>query len=64
MGGPYREILSDIIEELQSDYIELFIKTGNNLYIINPNVNNRYYHDINSTPVTTYDNATFKDNTL
>ena len=44
LGGPYREILSDIIEELQSDYIELFIKTGNNFYIINPNANNVNYN--------------------
>ena len=48
-GGPYREILSDICNDLQSDYIELFIKTPNNKndigelkdkYIINPNCDN------------------------
>ena len=48
-GGPYSEILSDICDELQSDYIQLFIKTPNNKnnegelrdrYIINPNCNN------------------------
>ena len=48
-GGPYHEILSDICDDLQSDYIELFIKTPNNKnnigelrdkYIINPNCNN------------------------
>ena len=44
-GGPYQEIISCICSELQSDYIELFIKTSNNKnnsgelrdkYIINP----------------------------
>ena len=48
-GGPYSEILSDICDDLQSDYIELFIKTPNNKYntgeyrdrfIVNPNCNN------------------------
>ena len=48
-GGPYSEILSDICDDLQSDYIELFIKTPNNKsengelrdrYIINPNCSN------------------------
>ena len=52
-GGPYREILSDICDELQSDYIELFIKTPNNKnnigelrdkYIINPDANNINYN--------------------
>ena len=47
-GGPYSEILSDICDELQSDYINLFVKTPNNKnnegelrdrYIINPNCN-------------------------
>ena len=51
-GGPYHEILSDICDDLQSDYIELFIKTSNNKnnigdltdkYIINPNCNNATY---------------------
>ena len=48
-GGPYREILSDICNELHSDYIKLLIKTPNNKndigelrdkYIINPNCDN------------------------
>ena len=51
-GGPYREILSNICDELQSDYIELFIKTPNNKsdvgelrdkYIVNPNSNSIIY---------------------
>ena len=33
-GGPYSEIFSNICDELQSDYIELFIKTPNNKYNI------------------------------
>ena len=45
-GGPYHEIFSCICEELQSDYIDLFIKTPNNKdnsselrdkFIVNPN---------------------------
>ena len=45
-GGPYHEILSDICKDLESDYIELFIKTPNNKnnlgehkdgYMLNPN---------------------------
>ena len=49
VGGPYSEILSDICDDLQSDYVDLFIKTPNNKYdngelrdryIINPNCNN------------------------
>ena len=52
-GGPYREIISDMCDDLQSDYIELFIKTPNNKsdngdlrdkYIINPNCNNINYN--------------------
>ena len=48
-GGPYREILSDICNDLHSDYIELFIKTPNNKndigelrdkYIVNPDCEN------------------------
>ena len=51
-GGPYREILSNICDDLQSDYVELFIKTPNNKYkqgdltdkyIINPDCNNINY---------------------
>lgn len=30
MGGPYRDLFSNISEELQSDYLDLFIKTPNN----------------------------------
>ena len=45
-GGPYREILSDAINELQSDFIDLFITTPNNLYKVNPNlINNNFYND-------------------
>lgn len=29
--------------------------------LITPNVNNRYYRNTNSTLITTYDNATFKN---
>ena len=51
-GGPYHEILSDACDDLQTDYIELLIKTPNNKseigedrdkYIINPNCNNTTY---------------------
>ena len=51
-GGPYSEIISNICDELQSDYVELFIKTANNKYnigdlreryIVNPNSNNIIY---------------------
>ena len=51
-GGPYSEVISDICDDLQSDYIELFIKTPNNKYnvgelrdryIINPNCDNITY---------------------
>ena len=47
-GGPYHEIISCLCNELQSDYIDLFIKTPNNKnnlgklrdkYIINPDLN-------------------------
>ena len=53
-GGPYREILSDICDDIQSDYIELFIKTPNNKsdigdfndkYIINPSCNSIIYNE-------------------
>ena len=48
VGGPYREIISNMCAELQSNYIDLFIKTPNNennlgllrdKYITNPNLN-------------------------
>ena len=48
-GGPYREILSDLCNDLQSDYVELFLKTPNNKndigelrdkYIVNPDCDN------------------------
>ena len=29
-GGPYQEVISIMCGELQSDYIDLFIKTSNN----------------------------------
>ena len=44
-GGPYHEIISEMCKDLQSDYLDLFIKTPNNKnnlgnlrdkYIINP----------------------------
>ena len=47
-GGPYREVISYMCGELQSNYIDLFIKTPNNennlgllrdKYMINPNSN-------------------------
>ena len=47
-GGPYHEIISDMCEDLQIGYIDLFIKTPNNKnevgnlidkYIINPDCN-------------------------
>ena len=47
-GGPFHETISGLCNELQSDYIDLFIKTPNNKYnigelrdkyIINPNSN-------------------------
>ena len=47
-GGPYHEIISNMCDELQSDYLDLFIKTPNNKhnlgqlrdkYMINPNSN-------------------------
>jgi len=49
-GGPYHDVISNICEELQSDYLDILIKTPNNKnnydllndkYIINPNSNNR-----------------------
>ena len=51
-GGLYNEVISDICEDLQSDYLELFIKTPNNKnrigdlmdnYIVNPNCKNIIY---------------------
>ena len=48
MGGPYHEVISCMCDELQSDYLDLFIKTPNNKnnlgklrdkYMINPNSN-------------------------
>ena len=53
-GGPYHEVISNICEELQSDYLDLFIKTPNNRnnydllndkYIINPNSNGNLYNE-------------------
>ena len=51
-GGPYQEIISIICNELQSDYIDLFIKTPNNRtdsgelrdkYIANPDAKSSNY---------------------
>ena len=51
-GGPYHEIISEMSKDLQSDYLDLFIKTPNNKndlgdlrdrYIINPDAN-KYIH--------------------
>ena len=53
MGGPYHEIISSICNELQSDYVDLFIKSPNNKnnlgqlrdkYIINPNANKNIHN--------------------
>jgi len=52
-GGPYHEVISNICNELQSDYIDLFIKTPNNKnnydllndkYILNPNSNRKIHN--------------------
>ena len=51
-GGPYHEVISNICDELQSDYIGLLIKTPNNKndvgdlsdkYILNPNSNRKIH---------------------
>ena len=51
-GGPYHETISLMCNELQSDYLDLFIKTPNNKnnlgelrdkYIVNPNANKNIY---------------------
>ena len=51
-GGPYHEIISLMCDELQSEYLELFIKTPNNKnnlgelrdkYIVNPNAYRNIY---------------------
>ena len=51
-GGPYHETISLMCVELQSDYLDLFIKTPNNKtnlgelrdkYIVNPNANKNIY---------------------
>jgi len=51
-GGPYHELISEMSKDLQSDYLDLFIKTPNNRnnlgdlrdrYIINPDAN-KYIH--------------------
>ena len=48
VGGPYHEVISCMCNELQSDFIDLFIKTSNNKnnlgklrdkYIVNPDLN-------------------------
>ena len=52
-GGPYHEVFSNICDELQSDYIDLLIKTPNNKndydqlndkYILNPNWNRKIHY--------------------
>ena len=52
-GGPYHEVMSNICQELQSDYIDLLIKTPNNKneydllndkYILNPNANRNIHN--------------------
>ena len=51
-GGPYHETISLMCNELQSEYLDLFIKTPNNKnnlgesrdkYIVNPNANRNIY---------------------
>ena len=51
-GGPYHETISLMCDELQSEYLDLFIKTPNNKnnlgesrdkYIVNPNANRNIY---------------------
>ena len=51
-GGPYHEVISLMCNELQSDYLDLFVKTPNNKndlgdlkdkYIVNPNANKNIY---------------------
>ena len=53
-GGPYHDVISNICEELQSDYIDILIKTPNNKnnydllndkYIINPNAKKNIYNE-------------------
>ena len=53
-GGPYHEVISNICEELQSDYLDVLIKTPNNKnnydllndkYIINPNSSISKYNE-------------------
>ena len=52
-GGPYHDVISNICDELQSDYIDLLIKTPNNKngidllsdkYILNPNSNRKIHN--------------------
>ena len=51
-GGPYHEVISGMCQELQSDYLNMFIKTPNNKndigllrdkYIINPDAKRKIY---------------------
>ena len=53
-GGPYHEVISGMCQELQSDYLELFIKTPNNKhdigllrdkYIPNPDAKRKIYEE-------------------
>ena len=52
-GGPYHEVISNICDELQSDYIDLLIKTPNNKndyaqlndkFILNPSSNRNIHY--------------------
>ena len=53
-GGPYHEVISNICDELQSEYIDLLIKTPNNKsnydqlsdkFILNPNANRKLHNE-------------------
>ena len=53
-GGPYHDVISNLCEELQSDYLDILIKTPNNKnnydllndkYIINPNSKRTIYNE-------------------
>lgn len=51
-GGPYHEVISNMCDELQSDYLDLLIKNPNNInnnllndkYILNPNSNRKIHN--------------------
>ena len=59
-GGPYHEIISEMWKDLQSDYLDLFIKTPNNKnnlgdlrdkYVINPDAKKIYIKDLSNLSV-------------